>query len=495
MNPSTIPCPGGSVPPAPRIRGSGPGLTGFPASRATRVLRLLAAPSLALVAIGLLVAPFPSRAQETAAAAAAPTGDRLDGTVLGADDKPIANAWVSILSASPRDGQASTIPIKHYPDCGRFTRTDAQGQFAFSGVNKELLFRLLVAAPGHRTDYIRDADPQYSGTQIRMKRMRITNAPPTRRIVMKVIDPEGRPVPGTRIDVNAYRSQDTSYNSSSSSIASRVDAPAVTDETGIATLDCSSSVEGLAVTVEGPRLARRRLWVTPGEAHLIRLSRGVTVTGVVIDNGNPVTGTTITLDSISQSSDQLMRGFDVATDAKGRFVLTHVPANTKFTLFTPQKEVEALNAGVMSREIETGTNGSTLSVGDLAVTPTHMLRGRVVLSDGQIVPDRTRIQLEYNFGRTRRTATLDADGWFEFLGIPAGQIGLQAQISGYRLSAKNPSKDWVNTGRLVGKLAENHEQFFIEYEPVSAPETGTAPTKPEDRQPHEKPLRPAKIDG
>lgn len=439
--------------------------------------------------------PPPAWAQDNAAGTA-PAAAKLDGIVLGANDKPLANAWVSVLSAGPRDGQPGTIPIKHYPECGRYTRTDAQGHFAFSGLNPNLLYRLLVAAPGHRTDYIRDADPQYGGTQVKLRRMAITNATPSQIITGRVIDPQGRPVPGARVEVNGYRAADTSYSSNTRSLASRVDSPTVTDENGGFTLACASSVEALSVSVDGPRLARRRLWLTPGEAHLIRLNTGVTVTGRVLDGTKPVGGTTITLETDDQSSATFMRGFDVATDAEGRFKLTHVPAGTAFKLSTPTKEQEALNAGVAITPVTTGSlNGSTTDVGDIQMIPAYLLRGRVVLSDGQVVPEKTRIYLGFGNSGTQRNAALDADGWFEFAGIRSGPINLSIRIPGYRISARNPSKDWLNEGRLVGQLKENHEQFFIELEPGNTSDTSKRPANADDRQPFEKPLRPAKIDG
>jgi hypothetical protein len=245
------------------------------------------------------------------------------------------------------------------------------------------------------------------------------------------------------------------------------------------------------VSIEGARLARRRLWLTPGEAHLIRLHAGATVSGRLVDGNRPVPGTFLDLETEDQSSAILMRGFEVATDANGQFVFTHVPADTKFKISTPAKELQALNAGLAARGIATGTNGSTLAMGDLAMTAAHALRGRVVLNDGAIVPQRTRITLNVDNGRTARTATLDADGWFEFLGVPAGAVSLRIQIPGYRVSAKNPSKDWLNEGRLVGSLQQSHEQYFIELEPATAPPPAAPAT---DRQPTDKPLRPAPIE-
>lgn len=473
-------------------------LLGFPDSGGLHA-RLVATPSsrprrwwlrwTAASLLGLAVAAPLLRGAAQEKGAPANEGPGLDGVIFGADDQPLAHAWVSVFSASPRDGQKSTILIKHYPECGRYTRTDAEGRFVFKGLSKERLYRLLVSAPGYRPDYIREADPEFGGAQLKLRRARLTNAPPSRRITARLIDPRGRPVPGARIEVNGYRAGDTSF---SSTLTSRAEPLAVTDEVGEFTLHCGTGVDALSVSVEGARLARRRLWLTPGEAHLIRLHPGSTVTGRLLDAGNkPVPGSFLNMETDDQSAAVSMRGFEVATDVNGRFSFTHMPAETKFQLSTPSKEREAINAGLTARMITTGTNGGTLALGDLIVTAAHALRGRVVLNDGGIVPDRTRISLGVRNARTIRSATLDADGWFEFLAVPAGEVSLRLQIPGYRISAKNPSKDWQNEGSIVGRLQADHEQFFIELEPVTKPPT-PAPTT--NRQPNDQPLRPAPIE-
>ena len=416
-------------------------------------------------------------------------GAKLDGAVFGADEQPLSNAWVSVFSASPRDGQKSTIPIKHYPECGRFTRTDVEGRFVLTGLNKDLLYRLLVSAPGHRPDYIREADPQFGGVQLRLRPLRVTNAPPERRITARIIDPEGRPVAGARIEVNGYRGPQTTY---SSTLGSRADPMAVSDEKGGFVLGCGSETTGLSVSVEGPRLARRRLWLTPGEAHLIRLYAGATVSGRLVDTQQkPVAAALLNLETEDQSSATLMRGFEVSADAGGQFEFTHMPAETKLRILTPSKEVEAMNGGLIARAISTGTNGSTLALGDLVMTSAHFVRGRVVLKDGGAVPERSRITMSFDGAGPSRSSTLDPEGWFEFTGLLGGPVSLQVQIPGYRISAKNPSKDWLNEGRLVGVLQADFEQFFIELESAKTPPLQAPAT---DRQPRDKPLRPASLE-
>ena len=415
---------------------------------------------------------------------------RVDGVILGADNQPLANALVTVFSAAPRDGQHSTVGIKHYPDCGKHTRTDAQGRFVLKDLDKELLFRLLVTAHGHRPDYIRDADPQFGGAQVKLKPLRFTNVPPSQRIIAKIIDPAGGPVVGARIEVGGTRYGDVSY---SSATTTKVDPMAVSDEKGEFFLDCANDVSALTVTIEGPRLAKQRAWLDTGKAHLIRLKSGVTVTGRVLNGGKPVPQSTLTMDTQDREASVFLRGFEVASDSSGRFKLTHVPADTALMIYTRIKEMEETGAGLPARKISTASEGSTLDLGDLEMSRAYMLRGRVLLSDGQPVPARTRIYLGLENGYDSKNITLDPDGWFEFLGVPADQISLSVRIPGYRVSAKNPNKDWLNEGRLVGRLEKAWEEFYIHLERGNAFSPSDGPAT--DRQPRDKPLQPAKIEG
>ena len=415
---------------------------------------------------------------------------RVDGVVLAADGQPLANALVTVFSAAPRDGQHSTVGIKHYPDCGKSVRTDAQGHFVLNGLDKELLFRLLITAKGHRPDYLRDADPQFGGAQLKLKPLRFTNVPPSQRVIGKVIDPSGRPVTGARIEVGGTRYGDVSY---SSATTTKVDPMAVSDEKGEFFLACANDVSAITVTIEGPRLAKRRAWLDTGKAHLVRLKSGVTVTGRVLKNGQPVPQSILTMDTEDREASVFLRGFEVASGPDGRFKLTYIPAETALILYTRIKEMEETGAGLRPKKISTGAEGSTLDLGDLEMTPAFMLRGRVLLADGQPVPARTRIYLGLEMGYDSKNTALDPDGWFEFPGVPADQVSISVRIPGYRVSANNPNKDWLNEGRLVGRLEKAMDAFYIHLERGDAFDPNEGP--PNDRQPRDKPLQSAKVEG
>ncbi len=67
----------------------------------------------------------------------------------------------------------------------------------------------------------------------------------------------------------------------------------------------------------------------------------------------------------------------------------------------------------------------------------------------------------------------------------------QTQGTGCRISAKNPSKDWLNEGMIVGHLSGNRENFLIPLERGERFDRNEDPPD-NDRQPTDKPLRGAK---
>src|SRR5690349_21272370 len=72
----------------------------------------------------------------------------VEGRVINTNGLAVGEATVSIFYAVPRDGKTLICPTC-YPDVGKATKTDAQGNFKITGVNEDLKFRLLVTAPGY----------------------------------------------------------------------------------------------------------------------------------------------------------------------------------------------------------------------------------------------------------------------------------------------------------------------------------------------------------
>jgi hypothetical protein len=229
-------------------------------------------------------------------AAAEPAG-QLEGVVTTSDGKPVANAFVTIYSATAREPGSAVCPTCH-PECGRYTRTDAQGMFTLTNVNSSLMYRLLISAAGYRTDYIREADPQFGGASLRLKPVRVRITSPENRVVGKLIDSKGTAVVGGRLQVEGTRYAHYSY---SSSTTGKVEPLAVTDENGEFSFDCTNDLKAINVLIDARGTARRKLWIETGKAHLLRMSEGATVTGRLMNGDKPVAKAALSMSTHSGS--------------------------------------------------------------------------------------------------------------------------------------------------------------------------------------------------
>lgn len=433
---------------------------------------------LGLISLGLFLTVFAHGAEEPG---------RIEG-VIGSAAGPVSNAWVFIYSAAPREGAGILCPTC-YPDCVKRARTDAEGKFFIEPVDPNLMFRLLVLAKGYRPDFIRDVDPLFGGAHLSLKPLKMANMPIESRVTAKLIDPEGKPVVGARVDVEGTRYGQYSYSSSTSG---KVDPMAVTDENGEFFLDCTNGLDAITVEITARSVAKRRMWLDTGKAHLIRMTEGVAVTGRLVHEGKPVAGVAVSMNTEERSSEVFMRGFDVATDSEGRFSLPNIPPNNRFVLYSKMKDLQDLGASLSSQKVTTGADGSTMNLGDLKLGTAYSVRGRIVTADNQPVPGRTRVNLSLEEAWDNQEARTDEDGNFEFLNVPAESVSLYLRVNGYRISGKNPSKDWLNEGRIVGRLTGNIEDFVIHLEPGQRFDRGDGPSD-QDRQPRDKPLRGAKL--
>jgi hypothetical protein len=413
---------------------------------------------------------------------------RIEGVVLDSKGRPLANASVYVYTAKPREGEATMCPTC-YPDCGKKARTDANGQFVIEQVNGDLLYRLLVVAKGFRPDYIKDADPLFGSTELRLKTHKWPEAAEEHKVTGKIIDPDGKPVGGAVIEVQGSRYGVYSY----SSATGRAESLGATDENGEFLIHCTNDLAAITVSLNARGLAKKRLWLEPGKAHLIRLKRGVEVTGRLLRDGNPVPGVNISMNTEERESSVFLRGFDATTGPDGIFRIPNVPANTKFYLYTRMKDMAKLGVALAPQLVSTGADETVLKLQEIIVRPAHTLRGKVVVANDKPLPPNTRLNVSLENGYDNQQVTLGEDGSFEFKGLPADSVSLSLRVRGYRISAKNPSKDWLNEGLIVGKLQGDMDNFIIHLEPGDRFDRGEGPAQGEERQPTNKPLRGAKL--
>ena len=413
----------------------------------------------------------------------------LVGRVTDVDDSPVTNATVFIYTAGPRAGTSSLCP-SCYADCSKKARTDTAGRFKVESLDPKLLFRLLVVGAGHESLFVPKVDPAAGEVKIELNPLSQEALKSKRRILGMVMSEDGKPVIGAIISPEGV---DRGTGTQWGGIDKFVDPLAVADEHGHFVLLCQDGADAVHATVEGGGAAKRWLELKPGRDYLIRVQDGVTVTGHVVANGQPIKDALVGLVTSDRACGNCLRYDEVATDKDGRFILSNVTPEREFVLYAKMESLGSRGT-LPTKTFTTGKSGATSDLGTLAVQPAHRLAGRVVLSDGKPVPADTRLFLGREGAWDHTEAVLDADGGFEFNGVPAESISLSIRIKGYKLSKRNPSLDWLN-GMIIGRLTGDLTDLVLSMEPGEwrfNGEEGDPPVEG-DRQPRDQPLRGAKL--
>jgi hypothetical protein len=137
---------------------------------------------------------------------------------------------------------------------------------------------------------------------------------------------------------------------------------------------------------------------------------------------------------------------------------------------------EAAQGVASPRRVRVAADGSTKEVGDLELRPGVRLTGRVVLSDGQPVPQNTRLFVGREAAWDSRNVLLNPDGTFDLAGIPPESLSLSLNVRGYHMSYKNKSLDRLNGGSITG-CVETDTYLEILFEPgqFQAPDFNNLP--------------------
>lgn len=415
--------------------------------------------------------------------------DRPDlfGRVVFKDGTPVTNATVFVYTGGPKTGSGVVCP-SCYPDCGKSAKTGTKGEFTIAALDPNLIFRLLVVAPGCEAQFMGKTDPTQGEKKITIAPLSPDKLKSSTRIAGMIMDEDGVALAGATVSPEGV-----SYGSGTSwgGTDRYVDPLAVTDERGQFWLFCTNNVDRVHAVVEARGVAKRWVELTPGRDHLIRMQEGVTVTGKVLRGGQPVKAVVLGLVTKERRCGENLRCDELATDKDGFFLLPNVPPGIEFVLYAKMESLH--DEAVFSKIFTTGATGSKTDLGPLEVQPAHRVAGRVVLTDGKSIPENTRLFLGREAAWDHTEATLDAEGRFEFRGVPPESVGLNLRVPGYKFSKRNASLDWLNGG-LVGRVDGDIPELTLLMEPGEWRYNGDEGEAPNgESQPREKPLRGAKL--
>jgi protocatechuate 3,4-dioxygenase beta subunit len=382
----------------------------------------------------------------------------LTGHVIDSDSTPIANATVMVYTAAPKKGPATQNPTD-YPDCSKSAATDAQGAFSITGVDPALNYELLILADNTRPLLLRKVDPARGDIRALLQPLpKDTDA--DHLIHGHIVDSDGKPIVGARIEPFGEKNSSERYWSSS---VRDVEDHTFTNAKGEFTLVCKKS--GIQVDLKltarnaAPILAAL---VSQGEQPTeFTLTPGANVTGRLVKDGAPVPGVTMRLCQVNRGIESWVGEFSAVTDNDGKFAFNHVKPSESYNLYATVKSLGDKGAVPLKPFNVTG-DSTTTDAGDITLAPGVTVAGLLVDPDGKPVPN-TKVSLSRSDAMDNVDANTDANGKFQFKSIPPGEIfELYVQSNGYHVTHNNQSFEPMNAIFLMGLIDQDINDLKVE---------------------------------
>jgi len=382
-------------------------------------------------------------------------GTALRGVVTDADGKPIPEASVHIYTAAVRTGVSPLCP-GCYADCAKRTLTDGEGEFLIPDLDPELIFRVLVVGEGYKPQLVDKVDPAKAKLEVKLAAFDLAQADPKKIVRGRVVDEHGKGIPQATLVPEHFKT--SGWDGFSPGI---FDPLAVTAQDGSFVIAASQNIDSVYLRVAARGFAPGGSGkLLPGEVHQLALKPGVTIRGRVVHGEKPMAGVKVGLVQENRSGpvdypphrgEPFYGEMEIGTNEDGEFLFTQVPAGTNYFVYGIMDTLKD-HGSIAAILITTPPDGSTLEAGDLQVQPGHVLEGRVVLSDGQAIPPRTRLMLSRDKAWDHQIFELPADGKFRFQGLPDESYDLTVQIRGYGASLLNKSINRLSDSQLMGKI-------------------------------------------
>jgi hypothetical protein len=394
-------------------------------------------------------------------AAEKPTVD-LTGVVADNAGKPIAGAKVFIHTAGPRQGTSPLCP-SCYPDCARKGETDAEGKFTIPRLDPELVFRVLVVAEGHQPGLVSGVDPVRQTMKAELTPLP-ADLDPRRTVRGRVVDSRGKPIVGATVEPFGIKTSTKRWWGAMPG----VDPLALTNLNGEFMITSIEADIALDLRVEGWEHAARIVELLPaGPVHEIALGEGVRIHGRLVKDGAPASGIAVGIVQADRSSQKFLGHREIGTGKNGEFEFLHVSPDEEYYLYTVMSA--SGNWGALPlHTVHAGKDGDEVAAGEMLMGPSYRLAGRVVLTDGKPVPKDTRLMLGREEAWDHQMAALDADGRFEFTGVPEEGMDFIVQVPGYRLAPGRNRFQQTRNGTLATFVDKDRldVEIFLEPDPA-----------------------------
>ncbi|GMV90570.1 MAG: hypothetical protein AMXMBFR82_03480 [Candidatus Hydrogenedentota bacterium] len=385
----------------------------------------------------------------------------LTGTIYDETEKPYEGAMVSIYTAKPRTGTGIVCP-SCYLDCAKRSTTGEDGSFEVKALDPSLLFRVLVIAEGYTPMFVDNVDPLTGPIRVKLVKQDPSRNEPGHVLRGKVLDPNGKPVAGAKIEPYAMHYGTTNQYGG----LDGVDPLSATNAKGEFAVTSEKPDLVLSVKVEARGLAAQNFTrlAAGDDVHELTMGYGATVSGRIEKGGEPVPGVVIGIVQTDRSSESFLGEIEVATDDQGRFTFANVPPNDEYAVYGQLADASSVGA-VPVKVVRTESDGSLLDAGVLSVEPGHSVSGQVVLSDGGALPRDVRMMISRELAWDWLEVPVDESGHFEAHNLPSEEYTIGCRIPDYHLSPKNYSLDPLNKFSLMGRIDADIADLTLLFEP------------------------------
>jgi len=366
----------------------------------------------------------------------------LVGTVVDENKAPVNGATVYIYTAGARTGYEYLCP-SCFVECGMSAQTNSSGLFHIDGVDKSLVYRVLLIHPGFKPTFADHVDPLDHRNKLTIDSVPAEALDPSHLVVGRVVDSNGNPVLGATAEPVGI---DWHGHGAAGMVAMvyNMDPIAVTDKNGIFRLYIQDTSATLTLRVKSRALAPK---IVKGMAPRapnpidIQLSDGSTVEGLVVDaNKNLAPGIAVRVSNSDGSGyDEYV---DTGTDSQGRFAIYNLPSNGHYAIYIPMDSAKVSGKAIASQTFVTGGNDSTSAMPELQLSDAGIVSGKLTFSDGKSNKGLTVIVSRADAEFDASEALTAADGTYNFNCVPIGEpMYLSVGCRGYHIDANTPNYD------------------------------------------------------
>jgi hypothetical protein len=401
--------------------------------------------------LGFLAIVAPARAAE-------PELNHRAGQVTTPDGKPIAGASIRVLgaSASAREGQVCPTALA---GVGKTYTSDAQGRYELVDLDPRLKYELTVTAAGHKAHVIENLSGAVTTPITTKLKPQDAEIDQTAAVTGRVLDDDGKPLAGAVVEIYGEAKGTGQGASEQFGGITNVDPWAVTDAEGKFVLAAKGEHRHFFTRVFAQGFATQAVRMDGGNVDTtdnneVRLTRGCTVTGRLVKDGQPLAGVEMRLSQQDRNAERFTQNYSVGTDADGKFTFEHVPETDDYFVGAAIESLGSRGA-TGAVKIKTGANAATpTDVGDVVVGPAVTIRGTVVLPEGVKSAKGLTLWVGPMDQFDGARGEVGEDGAFKISGIPAGVVTLRVVGRTLGLSPENASY-FEGMREMIGTVKED----------------------------------------